>query len=116
VETKIVWCPIWKYPGCGWPKQIKFVVDDLPFPNSRYNAMWQREFHPTLLSWASTVADLYTTNTELDESIIMEIWYMVYPDLDLNEDEHEETAPKLAYLVCDMVHSQNNCYSTFTGW
>ena len=40
---------------------------------------------------------------------------MVYPDLDLNKDECEETTPKLAYLVCDMVHSRNNCYSTFTG-
>ena len=73
METKIVQCPIWKYPGRGQPKQIKFVVDDLPFPNSRYNAMWQREFCPTLLSWASTVADLYMTNTELDELIVMEI-------------------------------------------
>jgi len=101
-------------------KQSKYVVDDLPFFPYRMvcNARWQKEFRPTLLAWASTFADLYATNSELDKDIVMEIWDLIYPDIDMGRVERSETAPKLMYLVRDTLSYQSwdNTYSTLTGW
>jgi len=82
------------------------------------NARWQKEFRPTLLAWASTFADPYVMNSELDEDIVMEIWDLIYPDIDMGRVEHSKTAPKLMYLVHDTLSYQSwdNTYSTLTGW
>lgn len=82
-------------------KQTKFVVDDLPFPHPRtaYNAKWQKVFRPTLLSWASTYSDPYATNTQLDVVVVMEMWDIIYPDIELDRVERSETVPILVYLV-----------------
>jgi hypothetical protein len=97
---------IYKNPNHGCPKQNKFVVDNLPFPSphTRYNARWQKEFHPTLILWASTFTDPYATNSALSKSVVMEIWDMIYPDIDLINVDHRETAPKVVYLVCDILY------------
>jgi len=77
------------------------MVDDLPFPHPRapFNAKWQKLFRPTLLSWASTWPDPYATNTELDETVVLEMWDIIYPDIELNKQEREDTGVKLLYLV-----------------
>jgi hypothetical protein len=84
------------------PKASKFIVDDLPFPQPRtaYNAKWQKVFRPTLLSWASTFSDPYATNTLLKDTVVLEMWDIIYPDIDLDEGERRDTALKLVYLVC----------------
>jgi hypothetical protein len=78
------------------------MVDDLPFPHPRtqYNAKWQKLFRLTLLSWASTFPDLYATNTLLDETILLEMWDIIYPDIDLDKEDRMDAGVKLIYLVC----------------
>jgi hypothetical protein len=63
--------PVYQKPNGLKPKGNKVVVDDLPFPNPHvlYNTKWQKGFCPTLLAWASTFQDPYTTNTLLNEEI-----------------------------------------------
>jgi hypothetical protein len=34
----------------------------------------------------------------------MEIWDMIYPNIDLIDVNHRETASKVAYLVCDILY------------
>lgn len=82
-------------------KANKVVVDNLPFPNPRtvYNARWQKVFRPTLLSWASTFTDPYATNTLLEEEIVVEMWDIIYPDVDLDMEERRAIGSKLVYLV-----------------
>ena len=85
------------------PKLNRFIVDDLPFPQPRagYNVKWQKVFRPTLLSWASTFADPYATNTLLDDTVVLEIWDLVFPDLPmLDAEERRDLSLKLVYLVC----------------
>ena len=103
--TKITPCPIFKNPNGGRSKPNKFVVDDLPFPYPRagYNAKWQKEFRPTLLSWASTFADPYATNTVLDETTMLEMWDIIYPDISLDAAERTDTVMKIKYLVCVVI-------------
>lgn len=83
------------------PRSNKVVVDDLPFPQPRtvYNAKWQKVFRPTLLAWASAFPDPYATNTLLEDTIVLEMWDIIYPDVDLNEEDRIETGVKLVYLV-----------------
>jgi hypothetical protein len=69
-----------------------------------YNVKWQKEFRPTLISWASTFGDPYATNTALDDTVVMEIWDMIYPEIDLIDVDRRETTPKLLYLVCDKLY------------
>jgi len=85
-----------------WPKINKFMVNDLPFPKPHvgYITKWQKVFCPTLLSWASTFSDLYVTNTLLEDMVVMEMWDMIYPNINLDEEEHRDTAQKVVYLVC----------------
>jgi hypothetical protein len=87
------------------PKSNKVVVDDLPFPQPRavYNSKWQKVFRPTLLAWASTFLDPYATNTLLEDTIVLEMWDIIYPDINLNEDQRRDTALKLIYLVCTTI-------------
>ena len=77
------------------------MVDDLPFPHpcAPFNAKWQKLFRPTLLSWASTWPDPYATNTELNETVVLEMWDIIYPDIELDKQEREDTGVKLLYLV-----------------
>jgi hypothetical protein len=84
------------------PKINKFMVNDLLFPEPRagYIAKWQKVFRPTLLSWASTFSDPYATNTQLEDMVVMEMWDMIYPDIDLDGEERRDTAQKVVYLVC----------------
>ena len=93
-------------PNRGRPKQKKFIVEDLPFPHPRmgYNVKWQKEFRPTLISWASTFEDPYATNTALDDMVVMEIWDMIYPEINLIDVDRRETTQKLLYLVCDKLY------------
>ena len=85
-------------------RQNKVMVDDLPFPHPRkpYNVKWQKIFRPTLLSWASTWPDPYATNTQLDELVVLEMWDIIYPDIDLDKEDRMDTGVKLIYLVCDL--------------
>ena len=94
--------PIFQNPNSNRPKQNKVVVDDLPFPLPRavYSARWQKVFRPTLLSWASTFSDPYVTNTQLEDTMVLEMWDLIYPNIELNEVERRDTALKLVYLVC----------------
>jgi hypothetical protein len=98
--VKITPRPIFKNPNTR-PKPNKVVVDDLPFPLPRaaYSAKWQKVFRPTLLSWASTFSDPYATNTQLEDTVVLEMWDLIYPDIDLDEEERRDTALKLVYLV-----------------
>jgi hypothetical protein len=90
---------IYRVPNRAKPN--KFVVDDLPFPHPRaaYNAKWQRVFRPTLLSWASTYSDPYATNTQLEDTVVMEMWDIIYPEIELDRVERVDTALKLVFLV-----------------
>src|SRR5258708_33854981 len=103
--TKITPRPIFKNPNGRRSKPNKFVVDDLPFPYPRagYNAKWQKEFRPTLLSWASTLADPYATNTALDETTMLEMWDIIYPDISLDAAKRTDTVMKIKYLVCVVI-------------
>jgi hypothetical protein len=108
IGVKITPRPIDRTPNNTRPKQNKVMVDNLPFPYPRtsYNAKWQKVFHPTLLSWASTWLDPYVTNTQLDETIVLEMWDMIYPDINLDEENRMDTGVKLVYLVlCPMLSS-----------
>jgi hypothetical protein len=88
-------------------KPSKFVVEDLPFPHPRaaYSAKWQKVFRPTLLAWASTFPDPYATNTLLEDTIMLEMWDIIYPNIDLKDEERRETGEKLIYLVCPSLSS-----------
>jgi hypothetical protein len=108
--------PIFRNPRA---KQNKFVVDDLPFPNPRaaYNARWQKVFRPTLLSWASTYADPYATNTQLEGTVVMEMWDIIYHDIELDKVERIDTAPKLVYLVrVTTCYHHGESVTYITGW
>jgi hypothetical protein len=96
---------VFRTPASARPKPIKVIVDDLPFPNPRtaYNARWQKVFCPTLLSWASTFNDPYATNTLLEEESVVEMWDIIYPDINLDKDERREIGSKLVYLVCLII-------------
>jgi hypothetical protein len=101
------------------PKQNKVVVDDLPFPHPRmlYNAKWQKAFRPTLLSWASTWPDPYATNTHLDEDVVLEIWDIIYPDIELSKQDRIDTGVKLVYLVRVLyTFVMIKSYRIFPGW
>lgn len=66
----------------------------------QYNSRWQKVFRPTLLSWASTYSDPYATNTQLDELVVLEMWDMIFPDIDLDGEDRSDTGVKLLHLVC----------------
>jgi hypothetical protein len=102
IGTKFTACPIYRTPNNTRPKGVKVVVDDLPFPHPRtpYNAKWQKVFRPTLICWASTYADPYGTNTELDETVVLDMWDIIYPDITLDKEKRIHTGIKLVYLVC----------------
>jgi hypothetical protein len=111
--------PIFRNPNRA--KQNKFVVDDLPFPHPRaaYNTKWQKAFRPTLLSWASTYSDPYATNTQLEDTVVMEMWDIIYFDIELDEVERRDTALKLVYLVrvTACYHCRGRLHTfTVTGW
>lgn len=99
-------------------KPTKVVVGDLPFPSGiprmAYSSKWQKEFRPTLLSWASTFQDPYATNTQLNDTVLLDMWDTVYPDIDLDEEERRDTALKLVYLVC-VVLSSGEALHVFPG-
>ena len=59
---------------------------------------------PNLLSWASTFSNPYATNTLLEDTVVLEMWDMIYPDIDLTDEERRETALKLVYLVCVIMY------------
>jgi hypothetical protein len=90
-------------------RQGKVMVDDLPFPHPRtsYNAKWQKAFRPTLLSWASTWPDPYATNTQLDELVVLEMWDIIYPDIELDKEDRMATGVKLVHLVCVLFYHHN---------
>jgi hypothetical protein len=91
------------------------MVNDLPFPQPRtgYNAKWQKVFCPTLLSWASTFSDPYATNTMLKDMVVLEMWDIIYPNIDLDEGERRDTALKLVYLVCVITLCYCVCSVTY---
>ena len=39
------------------------------------------------------------TNTLLEETIVLEMWDIIYPDIDLDEEERKDTTIKLVYLI-----------------
>ena len=96
--------PLYRTPN-NTRKQNKVMVDDLPFPHPRtpYNAKWQKVFRPTLLSWASTFSDPYATDTLLEEPILLEMWDIIYPEIDLDKEDRMDTGVKLIYLVCVLL-------------
>ena len=114
VGMKITPCPLYKTSNNMRPKQNKVMVDDLPFPHPRtpFNARWQKSFHPTLLSWASTWPDPYATNTQLDKTVVLKMWDIIYPDINLDKEDHMDTGVKLVYLVCApyYCHNRGLCY------
>ncbi|KAN0111553.1 hypothetical protein V8E52_008392 [Russula decolorans] len=106
--------PLYRTPNNTQPKQNKVMVDDLPFPHPRtqYNAKWQKLFRPTLLSWASTFPDPYATNTLLDETILLEMWDIIYPDIDLDEEDRMDAGVKLIYLAGNILHDWHTTIGT----
>jgi len=64
-----------------------------------HTSRWQKIFRPTLLSWAATWPDPYSTNTQLDEDVVLEMWDLIYYDIELDTPERQETGVKLLHLV-----------------
>jgi hypothetical protein len=88
-------------PGVTRYKQPKVTVEMLPFPYPRalHTSKWQKVFRPTLLSWAASWPDPYSTNTLLDEEVVLEMWDMMYDDIELDKQERMDTGVKLVHLV-----------------
>jgi hypothetical protein len=85
----------------GRSRAPKVTVDLLPFPYPRalHHSKWQKVFRPTLISWASSWLDPYATNTLLDEEVVLEMWDIIYPDIELDKEQRMETGVKLMHLV-----------------
>jgi hypothetical protein len=67
-----------------------------------------------VISWASTWPDPYATNTLLDEDVVLEMWDIVYPDIELEKQKRMDTGVKLVYLVSfflAFVMNDVNCQS-----
>jgi hypothetical protein len=56
-------------------------------------------FRPTVISWGASWPDPYSTNTLLDEDVVLEMWDIIYPDIELDKPEREVTGVKLLHLV-----------------
>src|SRR6267142_3776423 len=67
----------------GRPRcRVRYNTSHLPFPNSSYYDKWHCHFIPTLLAWAGSQEDLFSTNSQMaQDSKITTIWMQVFPDL-----------------------------------
>lgn len=107
-------------------KKEKYNVSALPFPNGirapPLQQRWRKFFRATLIEWAGTHSDPYGTNSKLDDDIINDIWYTVYPDLEMYDHIGEDSKEEPMEVITSVVSCFPSIYSRITtdcnrtGW
>ena len=81
-------------------KKEKYTLASLPFPHGAvsmsYTREWRKYFKPTLIHWAATLKDPFSTNAVMGDKIT-EIWKAVFPSI--ANEVVGDSRPAIIHLV-----------------
>jgi hypothetical protein len=76
-------------------KKEQYTNNHLPFPPDKigtYMKRWRRSFKPTIISWAATIEDPFSTNSMMGKAV-RQSWSEVFPELkETYKDETKRAA------------------------